>query len=169
MKHFKLIPAIVLALGSLFPTFTYASQASDKTAIAATIERVRKAFEDHDANAIMANYTTGDQLLVFDVIPPREYRGWDAYKKNWEGLFGMFSGPIHNTISDVSIDVDGSLAYSHYIEDSQLTTKDGHVAAFTVRYTDIYRKIGGKWLIVHEHISAPVDLATGKADLASKP
>jgi hypothetical protein len=35
--------------------------------------------------------------------------------------------------------------------------------------TDVYRKIKGKWLIVQEHVSFPVDLATGKADLLSKP
>jgi hypothetical protein len=30
-------------------------------------------------------------------------------------------------------------------------------------------KIGGNWLIAHEHGSVPVYLATGKPDLASKP
>jgi len=30
-------------------------------------------------------------------------------------------------------------------------------------------KIKGKWLIVQEHVSVPVDLATAKADLNSKP
>jgi ketosteroid isomerase-like protein len=38
-----------------------------------------------------------------------------------------------------------------------------------VRITDVYRKIGGKWLIVLEHVSVPVDLATGKPDMLSKP
>jgi ketosteroid isomerase-like protein len=39
----------------------------------------------------------------------------------------------------------------------------------TWRDTAAYRKIGGKWLIVHEHGSVPVDLAAGKPDLMSKP
>jgi hypothetical protein len=39
----------------------------------------------------------------------------------------------------------------------------------TVRVTDGYRKINGKWLITQEHVSVPVDLETGKADLTSKP
>ena len=39
----------------------------------------------------------------------------------------------------------------------------------TFRLTDRLKKIKGKWLIVHEHGSFPVDLATGKADLLSKP
>jgi ketosteroid isomerase-like protein len=32
-----------------------------------------------------------------------------------------------------------------------------------VRVTAGYRKIGGNWLIAQEHISVPVDFATGKA------
>jgi hypothetical protein len=30
------------------------------------------------------------------------------------------------------------------------------------------RKSSGKWLIVHEHVSEPVDLATGKGDFNGK-
>jgi hypothetical protein len=35
--------------------------------------------------------------------------------------------------------------------------------------SDVYRRIHGEWLIVQEHVSVPVDLATGKPDLMSKP
>jgi ketosteroid isomerase-like protein len=38
-----------------------------------------------------------------------------------------------------------------------------------VRVTDVYKKAHRRWLIVHEHVSVPVDLDTGKPDLASKP
>ena len=33
----------------------------------------------------------------------------------------------------------------------------------------LYRKIGGKWFIVQEHVSIPVDLNTMKPDPMSKP
>lgn len=166
--RFKFAVGVFLVVAAMLPMLAQAS-AKDKDAIAALIENERQAFENHDVNSIMANYAPGDQLLVFDVVPPREYRGWDNYKKDWQGILAIFSGSIHNKVTDVSIDVDHSMAYSDYIEDSQLTAKDGNVAEVTVRVTDVYRKIGGKWLIVHEHISVPVDLATGKGDLASKP
>jgi ketosteroid isomerase-like protein len=38
-----------------------------------------------------------------------------------------------------------------------------------VRVTDVYKKINGNWLVIHEHVSVPVDLDTGKPDLTSKP
>ena len=30
--------------------------------------------------------------------------------------------------------------------------------------TDVYRKTDGKWLIVQEHVSVPVEIDTGKPD-----
>lgn len=36
------------------------------------------------------------------------------------------------------------------------------------RVTDVYRQIGGRWYIVHEHVSVPVNIQTGQADLESK-
>jgi ketosteroid isomerase-like protein len=50
-----------------------------------------------------------------------------------------------------------------------LTDKDSKRIKFGFRVTDVYRKIGGKWLIIHEHVSVPVDPATAKANLLSQP
>jgi ketosteroid isomerase-like protein len=38
----------------------------------------------------------------------------------------------------------------------------------TVRVTDGYKKVNGQWLIAHEHVSIPVDLATMKGVPDSK-
>ena len=168
MTRFRFAPTIFLALAALFLT-TLAPAAfasSDKDAIAALLERGRKAFDAHDVNDLMANYAPGDQLFVFDVIPPREYPSWEAYKKDWQELFVQFPGPIHNTISELSIAVDGSTAYSHYVEAGTMTAKDGSTSKLAVRMTDVYRKIGGKWLIVLEHVSVPVDSAMGQGGFA---
>jgi hypothetical protein len=49
------------------------------------------------------------------------------------------------------------------------TDKQGEKLDLTVRVTDVYKKISGNWLVIHEHVSVPVDLDTGKPDLTSKP
>jgi ketosteroid isomerase-like protein len=102
-------------------------------------------------------------------VPPREYKGSDAYRKDFEGLFAAFTGPIKNSISDQTIHVFGSLAYGHNIQSGEFTGKDGAKVKIVVRTTDIYRKTDGKWLIVEEHNSLPVDIDTMKADMLSKP
>jgi len=144
------------------------SGGGDKARIEALYQAYVQAFKAKDVNGIMANYAP-EELFVFDVIPPREYPSWDAYKKDFEGLFGAMPGPIDNTISDLNITVVGPVAYTRNIQTGYFTGKDGARLNWAVRVTDVLRKIKGKWLIVQEHISVPVDFATGKADLMSKP
>src|SRR5579859_5951682 len=49
------------------------------------------------------------------------------------------------------------------------TDTEGQPFDLTVRVTDGYRGVDGRWLIAQEHISVPVDVETGKPDLMSKP
>ena len=71
-------------------------------------------------------------------------------------------------MSDLDIAVGGDVAYGHKVQRSSFTDKDGKKAEVTVRVTDGYQKVNGQWLISHEHVSVPVDLATLKPDLDSK-
>jgi ketosteroid isomerase-like protein len=45
----------------------------------------------------------------------------------------------------------------------------GEKSEVWVRATECYRKINGHWLAVHDHISVPADMETGKAALDLKP
>jgi ketosteroid isomerase-like protein len=110
-----------------------------------------------------------ESLFVFDVLPPRQYVGAKAYRKDWEEFFAAFPGPLAFDLSDLRITADRRLGFSHSIQHVGLTDKDGKKLDITVRVTDGYRKVNGKWLVVHEHVSVPVDLATAKADITSKP
>jgi ketosteroid isomerase-like protein len=47
--------------------------------------------------------------------------------------------------------------------------KDGKSFHFRERSTDLWKKVDGKWRVMHEHNSVPVDVITGVADLESKP
>ena len=142
---------------------------ADKAAIQALEDTYNEGFNSKEVDKVMSVYAPGKQLFVFDVVPPREYTSWEAYKKDFEGLFSAFPGPMKNTISEQTIHVAGSLAYGHNIQTGEFTGKDGSKVKIVVRTTDIYRKMNGKWLIVEEHNSVPVDLDTMKPDLLSKP
>ena len=71
-------------------------------------------------------------------------------------------------MTDLDITVGGDVAYGRNIQYASFTDKDGKKMEVTVRVTDGYKKINGHWLISHEHVSVPVDLATMKPDLDSK-
>jgi ketosteroid isomerase-like protein len=115
------------------------------------------------------SYYARDGLFVFDVSPPRQHVGWADYKKDWQDFMGEISGPLTFTLSGLAITTVGPVAWSHSIQTMHYAAKDGAKKEFVVRVTDVYRKLAGKWLIVQEHVSVPVDFETGKADLMSKP
>ena len=142
---------------------------ADKASIEALETRFSNAFKARDVNAIMQCYAQGAGLFVFDLTPPRQHVGWFDYKKDWQGMFAAFPGPLTFSISDLNITVVGTVAYSHSIQQGQLTRKDGTKLDVVARVTDVYRNLSGRWLIVEEHVSVPVDLDSQKPDLLSKP
>ena len=163
---------LVFAAVALAPLQFAAAQAKPAADGKAEIEALEKgfiaAFNARDVDAVMAFYAPGDQLYVFDAIPPRAYVGWEAYKKDWQELFATYP-KISMRMVEQHITVVGPLAYNYSIQGGALVDKAGKKTEMIVRVTDVYRKMNGKWLIVHEHVSFPVDPATGKADMMSKP
>jgi uncharacterized protein (TIGR02246 family) len=141
----------------------------EETAIRALEDNFVAAFNAGNVDAMMKNYIPDSSLVVFDVVPPRQHQGADAYRKAWMGFFSHFRGTPKIEINDLSITVDGTIAFSHSIQHVTGIDTKGHAIDRTVRVTDGYRKIGGNWLIALEHVSVPVDVTTGKADLTSKP
>jgi uncharacterized protein (TIGR02246 family) len=120
-----------------------------------------------DVDAIMKVYAP--DVFVYDVVPPRQYVGAAAYRKDWESFMGGFKGPVKFAIADLDVQVAGPVAWSHSVQHAVGVDPSGQPSDVTVRVTDVYRETPAGWRIVQEHVSVPVDLATGKADLQSKP
>ena len=174
VRFSALIHSTVLALTGLLvlaaPAEAAGTAASrDEAAIEALEARFAAAFNARDVDAIMRVYEPGPDLFVFDVTPPRQYVGAAAYRADWVATFKATPAVFHFSISDLAVTVVGPVAYGHSIQTNAFTRTNGSKGGFVVRVTDIYRKIHGKWLIVQEHVSVPVDLNTGKADLLSRP
>jgi ketosteroid isomerase-like protein len=116
-----------------------------------------------DVDAIMKNYVPDKSLVVFDVVPRNEYLGADAYRAAWEDFYTHYKGKPLFSLLEVGITVDGNLAFGYNFINLKGTDSLDHPVDRTMRVTTGYRKIGGNWLIAQEHISVPVDFATGKA------
>ena len=154
----------LLALVSCSP-----AKADAREDIKALEDRFIVAVKAKDLDAIMKVYVPDQSLFVFDVEPPRQYVGAAAYRKDWQAFLDSFNGPIIFELTDLDITTDDNLAYSHSIQRVAGTDKQGKKLDLTVRVTDVYKKINSNWLVIHEHVSVPVDLHTGKPDLTSKP
>jgi ketosteroid isomerase-like protein len=145
------------------------AQPNDEAQLRVLEQRFAEAFKAKDVDGIMANYEHSQNLVFFDVVPRREYTGWDAYRQDWQGFLASLGPVTLFEVKDLRINVKGNLAYSSSFQHYLATTKGGESRDVTVRVTDVYGKNGGRWLIVQEHVSVPVDPQTGKGDLQSKP
>ncbi len=142
-KTFIAAGLVATAFSSLL-AFAGVARADDNADITALEKRIGAGIEAKDADAVMANYIPGDSLVVFDLIPPRQYTGAEAYKKDWAEVFAGCADSPKFDLSDLAITAEGKLAYSHSIQHFVCTDSKGGKLEMTMRATDVYRKVKGK-------------------------
>ena len=169
MKKLFALSLLTLACVSLLPISRARTAANDEAEIRQLLDRWGKAFRDKDINGIMSIYAPGDTLVAYDLVPPLQYVGWDAYKKDYEEFLAQDQDPIDLEVRDLHVTADDNVAFIFALERISGTLKSGGKSEVWVRATECYRKINGHWLAVPDHISLPVDLETGKAALNLKP
>lgn len=101
-----------------------------------------------------------DDALVLDVYAPGYYRGKQQIYGGFEPQFEQAEG-FTGEIADMNIVSHGSLACAALQLHFHYKLKSGQEGNLTFRQLDAFRKSGGKWLIVQQHISEPTDPKTG--------
>src|SRR5260370_17534281 len=91
------------------------SRPSEEADINAALQRLVAAVNAKDINGIMAYYSPDETLLVFDALPPRQYVGAAAFRKDWEGFLAAYPTSIHPEATDWKAETDGNLRYAHRI------------------------------------------------------
>ncbi len=141
----------------------------DEAQIRALLDRWRLAYTHKDLPGVMSIYATGPDLVAYDITPPLQYRGFAAYRKDYQDYFDQFSGALEVEERDVHVSADGDIGYAFGLERVGGVLKSGGKSETWTRFTTIFRKIGGRWYAVHDHISVPTDFATGKSALDPRP
>ena len=88
-----------------------AAAADDEAQIRSLEDRFTAAVNAADVDAIMKVYVPDESLVVFDIVPPRQYLGANAYRKDWVDFLAMFKGPLKFDITDLSIAAEGNLGF----------------------------------------------------------
>jgi ketosteroid isomerase-like protein len=94
-------------------------------------------------------------MLTFDVPPPFQSEGIDAYRKTWDLFFGWMAGTPKFELSDVRITAGQEVAF--VMAHGQCSGPNGHggVEELDFRLSLGLRKSDGRWVIEHEHHSVP--------------
>lgn len=138
----------------------------NEAAIRELIDGLVTAIRARNIDAVMASYAT--DLVAFDIVPPLQFVGARAYRKPWQDVFERFQ-TLDYEVRDLRITAGDDVAFSHSLNRIHGTMTDGQKTDLWLRSTACYRRIDGRWLIVHLQASVPADLATGNAVLDLKP
>jgi len=140
---------------------------NDAAEIKRAIEKYVEALRARDIDGVMSIYAP--ELVAFDLVPPLQYVGADVYRNHWLAGWSMLQGAMGYEVADLDITVGDDVAFTRSLNRSSATVKTGQKTEFWLRWTTCWRKINGKWLIMHMHVSVPFDVATGRAMFDLKP
>ncbi len=141
------------------------SKATDEAQIRGIIENRVKAIRAKDVGAVLSEFAP--DVVTFNLAPPLQTKGTD--RSSIEKWFSGYQGVISYEVRDLTVATGVDVAFCHYLYRSSGTATDGREIDMWVRATLCFRKIGGQWLITHEHDSEPFDMQTLKASLDLKP
>lgn len=101
----------------------------------------------------------------FDIVEDSAFN-LDDFKRKIAKQFAPLRN-IRTKILHVKVRSDGAMAYAYSTQNFISDTVDGGKVDLIFRETDVFEKRGGKWLLVHQHLSLPVDVVNGKAIMRS--
>ena len=140
---------------------TIKSKVNDKAEIKKVIDDFMEALRDKNVKRMISHYAA--DAILFDVKPPFQTKGAIAWKHTWEACIGYFPPSFNVEIKDLVIHISGDIAISHYLFRLTGTKKDDPAAQTWIRTTTGYKRIAGKWKIIHEHGSVPFNPHTREA------
>jgi len=133
--------------------------------VAALLESYRDAVYAKDVEAFVAIFA--DDVRVFDMWGAWSHDGIDSWREMAVGWFGSLGDELVRVeFDDVQTTVgDDTAVLSAFVTFAGLSADGAELRSMNNRLTWGLRKTGGVWKVVHEHTSAPVEMATGKVDL----
>ena len=99
-------------------------------------------------------YAKGPHMF-FDIAPVK-YNSWDEYYAGVKNVLAGFQSATFKVNDDAQIHSAGKNVWVAATIASDMADKSGKHNMSTMRWTALFENIGGKWLIVHEHVSEPI-------------
>jgi uncharacterized protein (TIGR02246 family) len=128
-------------------------RSKDEMAVHGVIESWTAAVRCKDIEGILKNHSS--DIVMFDVPPPFQSRGIDAYRKTWDMFFSWSSDPIPFEVIDMSVTAGSDVAFVVATMRCAEPGIDGRHESLDFRLTVGLRKIEGQWTVMHEHHSVP--------------
>jgi ketosteroid isomerase-like protein len=134
------------------PVWSQAKSDKDEAALRDRIDKVLAAWSAKDVKKASEFYAKDPDLAFYDVAPVK-YNNWAEYEKGVVPLLEQHEYIKFKMGDDLAIHRNGKQAWVTATLPTDLKLKTGPPATVPIRWTSIWEKRGGTWVILHEHVS----------------
>jgi ketosteroid isomerase-like protein len=107
-----------------------------------------------DVSKVAEYYSPGAHTF-FD-IAPLKYGSWEEYQKGVVNVLADFKTAKFTVNDDAEIHPAGQYTWATATVKEDATMKSGKREMANFRWTVVFEKQDGNWLVVHEHVSEPM-------------
>jgi len=125
----------------------------DEVDIRKLIARWATAVRDRDRTGIRTEHVS--DILLLDVPPPLFSQRLDYYMATWERFLSWSDKPVAFDFHDVRITAGKDVAFATALGRCAGVDANSKREELEFRLTICFRKIGGRWRVMHEHHSLP--------------
>src|SRR4030095_10214739 len=126
---------------------------TDEAAIRDLVENWARAVRAKNLEGLLPHQSP--DMLMFDVPPPEQSKGIEAYKKTWDLFFAWAQDSGVFDIREMNVTAGSDVAFVTALMRCAETEANGDKVELKFRLTMGLRKIGGQWTVIHEHHSIP--------------
>lgn len=146
--------SFVLGVCFLFLVNTSAPQSEQE--LRALVPKIVASWETFDLSKIDPYYAAEADLAYFD-LAPLKYNNWAEYRATVpKVLFEPNSSLKLKVNDDLRVHSHGSFAWATFTFGAEITPKQGSASHLDGRWTMVFEKRAKGWIVVHEHVSAPL-------------
>ena len=155
-NSFVLLICLALAATSLAAT----KKAGEKKTSApmpdkAYLQKIWDGWSTLDPANVAQYYAPGPH--VFFDIAPLKYGSWEEYQKTVTQVLADYKSGSLIVNDDAELHPAGNYVWGTATIKEEMTHKNGRIDMGTFRWTFVFEKLDGNWLIVHEHVSVPME------------
>jgi ketosteroid isomerase-like protein len=147
--------ALLISLVSTLLPSLLTSAERDEPALRALVPKIVEAWGTLDISKVEPYYATDADFAYFD-IAPMKYSNWKEYREGVQKALFDPNRSIKATIDDLRVHQRGSLAWATFTAGLDIVSKEGSASHLNARWTMVLEKRAKGWIVVHEHVSAPL-------------
>lgn len=108
-------------------------------------------------------------IVAYEHSSPLQFRDIEAIRAECRRGFDRQPDDFSWTVPDLSVHVAGDLGVAWVLNRMAGRRPDGTEEVMWSRGTRVFRRVESRWLMVHQHVSFPVDPATGAGATGLRP